>query len=86
MVERDGGRPNRESIHLQPTDSELVRRAHDCLDVGLRSILVLRYFSDFDSKEIGRILGLSDSTVRSRLRAGRTKLAFQLRRMGYRDE
>jgi len=67
-------------------ERELVRRALDCLDGRLRSVLVLRYFSELDSKEIGAILRLSDSTVRSRLRTARRKLAFQLRRMGYRDE
>ena len=67
-------------------ERELVRRALDGLDAGLRSVLVLRYFSELDSKEIGRILGLPDSTVRSRLRTGRRQLALQLRRMGYRDE
>ena len=67
-------------------ERELVQRALDGLEPRLRSVLVLRYFSELDSKEIGRILGLPDSTVRSRLRTGRRQLALELRRMGYRDE
>ena len=67
-------------------ERELVRRALEGLEPGLRSVLVLRYFSELDSKEIGRILGVPDSTVRSRLRTARRKLACELRRMGYRNE
>ncbi|MEE8450585.1 MAG: RNA polymerase sigma factor [Thermoguttaceae bacterium] len=62
---------------------ELVRRALDRLDPSLRSVLVLRYFAELDSKEIGRTLDLSDSTVRSRLRVARAELASQLKRAGY---
>ncbi|NQT11134.1 MAG: RNA polymerase sigma factor [Planctomycetes bacterium] len=67
-------------------ERELVRRALDGLEAPLRSVLVLRYFAEFDSKEIGRILELPDSTVRSRLRAGRRQLAAALKQMGYRDD
>jgi RNA polymerase sigma factor (sigma-70 family) len=58
----------------------------DGLEPALRSVLVLRYFAELDSKEIGNILGLPDSTVRSRLRAARRKLAWELKRAGYRDD
>jgi DNA-directed RNA polymerase specialized sigma24 family protein len=52
----------------------------------MRSILVLRYFTGLDSREIGRILEMPDSTVRSRLRAARQRLALELRRAGYRGQ
>jgi RNA polymerase sigma-70 factor (ECF subfamily) len=67
-------------------ERELVRRALDGLKPPLRSVLVLRYFAQLDSKEIGRILELPDSTVRSRLRAARRQLAAALKQMGYRDD
>jgi len=62
---------------------ELVRRALDRLEPQLRLVLVLRYFADFDSKEIGKTLDLPDSTVRSRLRVARGQLASELKRAGY---
>ena len=43
-----------------------------------REIVVLRYFSEFDSREIGDMLGVSDSTVRSHLRIARQQLARHL--------
>jgi RNA polymerase sigma-70 factor (ECF subfamily) len=63
-------------------ERELVRRALDGLEPPLRSVLVLRYFAELDSKEIGRILEVPDSTVRSRLRTARGRLAQALREMG----
>ncbi|MHC4178719.1 MAG: RNA polymerase sigma factor [Planctomycetota bacterium] len=62
---------------------ELVRRGLGQLEPQLRSVLVLRYFAEFDSREIGRILELPDTTVRSRLRAARKQLAQELKRSGY---
>jgi RNA polymerase sigma factor (sigma-70 family) len=62
----------------------VVRRALERLEPHVRSILVLRYFTGLDSGEIGRVLQLPDSTVRSHLRAAREKLALELRRAGYR--
>lgn len=62
--------------------AEVVRRALGRLPHRLRSILVLRYFAELDSKEIGQILQLPDSTVRSHLRTGRQRLAMELRRTG----
>ncbi len=67
-------------------ERELVRRGLGRLDPPLRSVLVLRYFAEFDSKEIGRILQLPDATVRSRLRTARKRLALQLKRSGYDHE
>ena len=65
-------------------ETALVRRALERLEPQMRSILVLRYFTGLDSKEIGQILQLPDSTVRSHLRAARQELALDLRRAGYR--
>ena len=67
-------------------EQERVRRALDGLEPALRSVLVLRYFAELDSKEIGRILDLPDSTVRSRLRTARSRLALALREIGPDDD
>jgi RNA polymerase sigma-70 factor (ECF subfamily) len=63
-----------------------VRYALQSLDAGTRSLLVLRYFAELDSTEIGRILELPDATVRGRLRSARQKLADQLRQTGYQHD
>lgn len=64
----------------------MVRRALDRLEPPLRSVLVMRYFAELDSKEIGMILEMPGSTVRSHLRRARRQLALELRRAGYTDE
>ena len=63
-----------------------VRAALESLDPNMRTILVLRYFADFDSREIGAVMGLPESTVRGRLRRARQELADRLRQTGYRRE
>ena len=67
-------------------EKELVRRALDDLDPPLRTVLVLRYFAELDSNQIGRMLDLPDSTVRSRLRTARRRLALALREIGPDDD
>jgi RNA polymerase sigma-70 factor (ECF subfamily) len=57
---------------------EIVRETLQELDDLLLMPMVLRYFCDLNSKEIGEILGESPSTVRSRLREGRMILARRL--------
>jgi RNA polymerase sigma-70 factor (ECF subfamily) len=64
----------------------VVRRALGRLPHRLRSILVLRYFAELDSKEIGQILQMPDATVRSHLRTGRQRLAIVLKRAGCLDQ
>ncbi len=61
-----------------------LRAAVEELDDEVRNPLVLRYYCEFDSTEIGQILELPASTVRSQLRAGRQRLAAILRRAGFR--
>jgi len=67
-------------------ERQRVRRALDRLEPALRSVLVLRYFAELDSHEIGRILEVPDSTVRSRLRTARNRLALALRTIGPDDD
>ena len=63
-----------------------VRSALEALNERLKTPPVLRYYQDMNSKEIAKILGIPDATVRSRLREARRKLAAELRKAGYGDE
>ena len=57
---------------------EIMRKTLQELDDSLLAPMVLRYFCDMNSKEIGEILGLNPSTMRSRLREARMILAKRL--------
>jgi len=82
----------REEIGTQPAridvkviaveELEIVRETLQELDGSLLAPLVLRYFCDLNSTEIGKILDLNQSTVRSRLREARMILARQLTQRG----
>ena len=61
---------------------EIVRESLQELDNSLLGPTILRYFCDFNSKEVGEILGLNPSTVRSRLREARMILAKRLLERG----
>ena len=61
---------------------EIVRENLQKLDDSLMAPMVLRYFCDLNSKEVGEILALSPSTVRSRLREARMILAKGLLERG----
>jgi len=61
---------------------EIVRESLQKLDEFLLGPVVLRYFCDLDSKEIGEILQQKPSTVRSRLREARLVLAKRLLKRG----
>lgn len=61
---------------------EIVRENLQKLDDSLLAPMVLRYFCDLNSKEVGEILALSPSTVRSRLREARMILAKGLLERG----
>ena len=57
---------------------EIVRQSLRQLDGRLLVPLVLTYFCDLGSQEVGGVLGMNASTVRSRLREGRMVLARRL--------
>ena len=61
---------------------EIVRACLKKLDDSLLVPLVLQYFCDLNSTEIGRIMELNPSTVRSRLRDGRMTIAKELLERG----
>jgi RNA polymerase sigma-70 factor, ECF subfamily len=55
-----------------------VRRALATLAKGDRTLVVLRYFAELNSRQIGEIVSLPEATVRGRLRAARRLLAAEL--------
>jgi len=59
-----------------------VRENLQKIDGALLAPVVLRYFCDLNSSQIGEILGLKASTVRSRLREARMILAKRLLERG----
>lgn len=61
---------------------DIVRNSLQELDDSLLMPLVLRYFCGLNSKEVGEILDLSPSTLRSRLRDARLILAKRLVQRG----
>ena len=60
----------------------IVRESLQKLDDSLLGPVILRYFCNFNSKEVAEILELNSSTVRSRLREARINLAKQLLERG----
>ena len=63
---------------IQTEQIEVMRQSLEALPESLLAPLVLRYFCGLNSNEIGEILELNPSTVRSRLREGRLTLAKRL--------
>lgn len=55
-----------------------VSRALATLTDDDRKLVVMRYFSDLNSREIADIVGMPEATVRGHLRAARRKLADEL--------
>jgi len=80
--ETDGRSKRAQENVIRADELEIVRETLQELDDSLLTALVLRYFCDLNSAEIGRVLGLSASTVRSRLREGRMILARRLTERG----
>ncbi len=74
------------SVLEAEAERELVREAEEQLPDPGRTIVVLRYYSGFNSKEISDILGVPDTTVRSHLRRGRLQMAAALEHLELSDE
>ncbi|MHC4435778.1 MAG: RNA polymerase sigma factor [Planctomycetota bacterium] len=67
---------------INTEELEIVRESLQKLEDSLLAPMVLRYFCDMNSKEVGEILDLSPSTVRSRLREARMILTKALLKRG----
>jgi RNA polymerase sigma-70 factor, ECF subfamily len=86
LIHRHGRNASAVDVLCRDEERQQVRQALQSLDADLRSILVLRYFAELDSTEIGKIFDLPEATVRGRLRAARQKLAQQLKQAGYQHD
>ncbi len=62
--------------------NQVVREAIDGLPVGLREVVILRYYNDCSYEQISTVLGLSRMSVNGRLTRAKRKLARYLRRHG----
>lgn len=76
----DSNRPPQQAARSETVDQ--VQAALMTLNEDMRSVLVLRYFSDCSYQEIGKILDLPDKTVKSRLFSARQKLKITLEERG----
>jgi RNA polymerase sigma factor (sigma-70 family) len=85
-LSRRGSEGSEAAASQAEEEREFVQRALARIRPEARSLLVLRYFLEFDSAEIGKILGQSDSTIRGQLREARKLLAWELKRAGYHNE
>jgi RNA polymerase sigma-70 factor (ECF subfamily) len=76
------GRAEVDGAFVRIEEIESVRAALRELDGDLSAVLVLRYFCERNTTQIGEILRLPAATVRSRLRTARLFLAQRLKRKG----
>lgn len=67
-------------------EQQALRRALRQLPPELRNPILLRYYCDLNSSEIGQVLDLPAATVRGQLSAARKRLAASLRAAGFRLE
>lgn len=70
----------------QREEQAALRRALRQLPPELRNPVVLRYYCDLNSTEIGEVLDLPAATVRGQLSTARKRLAEALRNAGFRLE
>ncbi len=78
------GRTAHESVHPEQVvfrneTQAAVWRAINALDEEHREILILRYYYEYGPNDIGRIVGLSDRTIRTRLHTAHERLRVLLR-------
>jgi RNA polymerase sigma factor (sigma-70 family) len=76
------GSTTAENKAIVAEELEIMRKTLQELDGSLLTPMVLRYFCDLNSSQVGEILSLSPSTVRSRLREARMILAKRLVEQG----
>lgn len=80
MAERIRRNPEMEPLEqiLQTERSAELWKAVDHLDIKYRTVILLYYYNDFSTREIARITGTLEGTVKSRLYKARTLLRERL--------
>lgn len=69
MNTRDNSRPM-----IEEEEKKAVRAAVEALPDNLKSVIKLKEYSELDYKEIGKVLGISESNVKVRVHRARKKL------------
>jgi RNA polymerase sigma-70 factor, ECF subfamily len=75
------GRPNPEKAYERTELNDLLRKAVRSLPLLFQSVVVLRYLEGLPTKETAELLGLTTSTVKSRLSRARLRLRGELGRI-----
>jgi RNA polymerase sigma-70 factor (ECF subfamily) len=75
--------PDPEQEAISEENKVIVRRAIDQLDDSLRLPILLHYFQDLSTEEIGEVLKIPQGTVKSRLHKGRKRLRASMENAGY---
>jgi RNA polymerase sigma factor (sigma-70 family) len=81
----DGAPKGPAELAIRTEEFEMVRRALKDLDGPVLAAMVLTYYCGMDSTEVGRVLEANPSTIRSRLREGRIKMAEALLDRGFEE-
>ncbi|GHU81052.1 RNA polymerase subunit sigma [Clostridia bacterium] len=79
LIYRDDAGDETEPGEGDFTEGVLVKELVDTLPEDLRAIVYLKYYSGFDSREIGAMLKIPAPTVRGRLRTAINKLRQNVR-------
>ena len=82
MADPQSLEPDPEEMLILANDHALIHSMIDALPEELRVPLVLASDSEFNSREIGRVLGLPEGTVRTRLQRARQLLRQKLAALG----
>src|SRR5262245_45922717 len=80
-LERRFRSEGRLAVPAEPPGEELVRRALEALDPDSRAVLRMRFFESRTSVEIGKALGKSSGTIRSRIFHALRRFEAEFRRL-----
>ena len=76
------GRSTEQDMETQ-SENRLLAKAVLSLPLKYREVIVLTYYLDYSSEEIGMLLNCSSATVRTRIARGRKKLKLVLKEDGF---
>ncbi|MFC4356305.1 sigma-70 family RNA polymerase sigma factor [Chryseomicrobium palamuruense] len=68
---------------IGPDDEQILGQQILALPVHFREVLVLYYYKELNTREIGELLLIPENTVKTRLQRGRKQLKLNLERGGY---
>lgn len=79
-IQEDTESPSPMDLVLQEESFQELSKAVNHLDVRYRTVVLLYYYNDMNTKEIARACGILEGTVKSRLYRAREQLKEQLER------